>query len=139
MLQIGYLIVCEDVIQERDRVLIQKPLPIINPVSIPGNFSFKIAFSMFENLKEDDSPNDNKLNVRIIDSKGNEIFHSGELIIETNSNELNNDKRYRVAEADMNLNNLELHNEGVHTISLTLNNNTKTIDIPVISKQKQVD
>jgi len=139
MLQIGYLIICEDVIREKNHSIIQKPLPVINPINIPGNFTFKVAFSMFEDIDNPMADQKQTLNVIITDPKNNEIFNSGQLFIEANYNQDSEDKRIRVAEADMGITNLELKHKGIHTITLTLNDNTKTLDFPVILKEELDD
>src|SRR5699024_7573851 len=113
MLQIGYLIICEDITKEQNHVLIQRPLSIIEPINIPGNFSFKIAFSMFENLKDITTKNENILTITFTDPKGNELLNMAPLTIESNPDEHPEDKRMRVGEADVSVNNLELYNEGI--------------------------
>lgn len=49
MAKIGYLVVCQEVGEGPNRgLMISHPYPAITPLSIPGNYSFVVAFSLYD-------------------------------------------------------------------------------------------
>lgn len=53
MPKVGYLLVCQEATAGPDGVLIiRQPFPAITPLSIPGNYTFSLAFALYD-LKTD--------------------------------------------------------------------------------------
>lgn len=131
MLQIGYVVICEDVIQDNNQSLIKRPLAALVPLSIPGNYSFKVAFSLHNTNKEDFGKN-NTLRLFLSDPDDNIITDTGILNIQTNNPPENSS--VEIAEADVGMNNVEFYKEGIHTLHLNINDNEKTVKIPIIKR-----
>lgn len=136
MLQIGYMIICEDVVVNRNQLLIKKPLPILTPLSLPGNFSFKVAFSL-HNLNKEDFGKENNIQLVIKDDEGSIVFDTGELKLQTDANQKPKDSTVEIAEADIGINNVDLFKEGIYTLTLKVNNNSKDLKIPVKARKNQ--
>lgn len=136
MLQIGYMIICEDIVINRDQLLIKKPLPILAPLSLPGNFSFKVAFSL-HNLNKEDFGKENNVQLVFKDDEGNIVFDTGELKLQTNINQKPQGSTVEIAEADIGINNVDLFKEGIYTLTLKVNNDSKDLKIPVKARKKQ--
>lgn len=136
MLQIGYLIICEDVIKEQGQTIIQKPFPVLTPLNLPGNFSFKVAFSL-HNLTEEHFGKENILKVMLKDSNGKDVVNTGDLNLQTNPNSKPDGSSVEIAEADISFNNVEFYTDGIYSLTLTVNENEQTLKIPVIKRNQQ--
>lgn len=137
MLHIGYLLVCEEVIKEPDRTLL-KPLASLSPLGLPGNYSFKVAFSL-HNLNKDDFGKLNKINLIIEDQQGNTIINTGSLNLVSDLETVPNNARIELVEADITINNAEFQTSGIYTITLIVNDERKEVKIPVMEKNKLGD
>jgi|SRR5690625_1760300 len=135
MLQIGYVIICEDVIKDGNQTIIKKPLPIIAPLNLPGNFSFKVAFSL-HNLNEDDFGKENTVRILFKDENGKKVFDTDKLKLRTDASNKPGDSMVEIAEADLGINNIDLFEEGIYTLILTVNNESAELKIPVRARGK---
>lgn len=136
MLSIGYLIICEEVIPEKDQIIIRKPLAALTPLNIPGNFSFKVAFSL-HNLDKKDFGEENKVRVIFKDPNGNNVIDTGELQMRTNPDGRPDNATVEIAEADLSINNVDLYHKGIYTLILCVNDESKELKVPVIERLKQ--
>lgn len=136
MLRIGYIVICEDVIREPEqgRLHIRNPMPALTPLSLPGNFSFKVAFSL-HNIIESDRGKVNNLRIVFKDPNGKVIIDTQELKM------IQDDDRkhaiIEVAEVDLSMNNIELYETGLYTLILNVNGETKELEIPVLERSNK--
>lgn len=127
--KVGYVVVCEDVFNDGE-VFLKKPYNVITPYSVPGNFSFVLAFSMFE-LETDVKY---KLRVEVIQpSKTN-------LIEQEMDFEFTPPKDQEVTEpptsggVNLKFNNVIFKQPGIHTFKVTINGqSTGKLMVPVFA------
>jgi len=137
MLKIGYLVICEDIIIENNQISIRRPFSALTPLNLPGNFSFKVAFSL-HNLTKENFGEENTLKIEIKDSNDKTVVDTGNLNLQTNPRNKPETSRVEIAEADMTFNNIELYSEGIYTLTLYVNEENKELKIPVIVR-KHID
>lgn len=133
MIQIGYLILCEDVIQDHNSILLRKPHAQISPISIPGNYSFRVAFSLF-NVDSEIFGKENTIRIAMKSPNDKIVFDSKEIKIQTDLSKKPDGARIEIVEADAALNNVEFFDEGVYTLTLLVNNSSKELKIPVFKR-----
>lgn len=138
MLQIGYLIICDEVIQDPNQLIIRKPLTALTPLNLPGNFSFRVAFSLY-NFNEQDFGKDNKVRVTFKDPDDKIVLDTGELNMKTDPNNATANSSLEIAEADMGITNVDLFKKGIYTLTLTVNEDFKELKIPVLKRPTQGD
>ncbi|WP_017726786.1 DUF6941 family protein [Halalkalibacterium ligniniphilum] len=128
MWKIGYLILCEEIITTSDQKSII-PLVGLNPISIPGNFSFRIAFSLFSTDKN--PSRHNIIRVVLKDPSGKTVKDTNEIKFEIPEPEITNGRAVKAGEADLGFNNIVLPVEGTYQVVVTVNGETKTLEVPV--------
>ncbi|SDB89420.1 hypothetical protein SAMN05421734_102251 [Pelagirhabdus alkalitolerans] len=138
MLKIGYLLICEDTYEKNGKIMIDKPLPNISPLSLPGNYSFKVAFSL-HNFDVETFGSSNKIQITFKDPEGKIIMDTGEKEIRTDLGKQENDSNLEVAQGDLTMNNVELYIKGIYTLTLRINEESKDLQVPVIERPKQGD
>ncbi|MCY8499879.1 hypothetical protein P8917_08920 [Bacillus atrophaeus] len=135
MWEIGYLILCEDIFNNGDDRVYKNPLSGLQPVNIPGNFSFKVAFSIF-NRTLDNRNEKNTLRMLFKDPEDNILNDTGEINFQFEG-EVPEDATFEVGEAGIGMNNVVLPVEGIYTLEVRINDNKKTLKVPV-GKQKGI-
>ncbi|WP_078392066.1 hypothetical protein [Shouchella patagoniensis] len=136
MWEIGYLIVCEDVGKTSNGELMMKPIGVMSPINIPGNYSFYIAFSLF-NKDINKSKEDGVLRFIVKDPNNGVVEDSGDLNFNPIPlNESSDEHELATGEADIRLNNVELNIEGVYEVELIIDGNSKRVKFPVKVKNK---
>lgn len=123
MAKVGYIIVCEDVFNNPD-LIIKKPYNAITPYSVPGNFSFVIAFSINE-LKKNTKY---KLKLEIIDPDESNLIKE-ELDFEFTPKD---DDLFSSGQINLKFNNVLFNKAGDHIFKVTVDDeSTNKIVIPV--------
>lgn len=130
MAKIGYFVVCEAVFGSGNEMIIKNPYEAITPLSIPGNYSFAMAFSLLNLTKN----RKYILNFKIVDPNGKEIsnhkidfdFMPPEEIEDSISS----------GSMTVNFNNVEFYVQGPHKFIISVNDDsTKEIEIMVFPKK----
>lgn len=134
MLQIGYLIICEDVEANKKNLNIRNPLSAITPINLPGNYSFKVAFSL-HNFNEESFGDENVIRITLVDPNERVLVDTGKLKIKTDEKERADKPSLEAAEADVTMNNVEFHTKGLHKLTLSVNSEEKELSIPVLRKR----
>lgn len=125
---LGHIIVCEEIFQGPDGApILRKPLGMLIPVGLPSNYSFSISVG-FINLQKN---NHYKAQVVLNDPKGNEVFkHDIDFRIEENN--LPGSAAFSVF--NINCRNVVLTVEGDFTVLVKLNDQEKTLILPVVKQ-----
>ncbi|MFP7483397.1 hypothetical protein SFC65_04490 [Priestia filamentosa] len=127
MAKIGYLLLCEDVYKEKE-LIIKKPYNTIAPISIPGNFSFVMVFSVIE-LEEKE---DYSVEIKGQDPNGKNIIEPQNIDFSLPSDERFKDRPIGSASFNLTYTNTVFEVEGTYTFTVTVNGkNSKTAEIPV--------
>ncbi len=100
---------------------IVRPLQALIPIALPSNYSFAIAC----NIMEFDVSKENSLRICFISPSGNIIHDTGEIKFNTNKDEQMQRMKKGLSAIQFNLDirNLVLREEGVHTTKVYINNN----------------
>ncbi|MGD7021746.1 DUF6941 family protein [Rossellomorea vietnamensis] len=127
MARIGYVIVSEDVYGSDRELIIKNPLNSISPYSLPGNFSFVIAFSIIDLIRDTSY----HLTIELKDPNKKDVIQKQELDFSYNPPPQVAEK---VKSGAMNLafNNVVFKQEGIHTLTVSVTGgNSHSIEILV--------
>jgi len=135
MANVGFIVASNEAFNNNGEIIIRKPLPILNPYTIPGYFSFMVSFSMF-NL----SPKkDHKFIIKIISPNGNDVIKTDNINFRFDPQKEDIENTH-VAVINLNFSNVLFKETGIHKISVTIDGeNTKEIKIPVFPHKQGGD
>lgn len=126
MPEVGYIVVCEEVYTGKDHseTIIKKPLTAITPYSVPGMFSFMLAFSLYD-------LNDGPHKVEVFFKTPNEeIILNQVLDFEF---EAGSDDKFKDVTLNLKYNNTVFKQTGMHKVEVILNDKYKNrLLIPVL-------
>ncbi|MEK5108603.1 hypothetical protein MHI57_18175 [Cytobacillus sp. FSL K6-0129] len=126
MAKVGYIVVCEEVFNDRGDVTLRKPYNVITPYSVPGNFSFVLAFSMFD-LKVKVQY---KLKIEITQPTGSNLI---EEVLDFDFTPPDESDPLASGAVNLKFNNILFKQEGIHTFRVTINDQTTSkLMIPVL-------
>lgn len=125
MPKVGYLLVCQEAMEGPDKkLMIRNPFPAITPLNVPGNYTFTLAFALYD-LKSDTQYD---LAMIIKDPSGEEILRN-------NFNfSFNEDPDNKVPYGEMNVTfpNFPFKVPGLYTVEVGIEGNEfKQLEVPV--------
>ncbi len=127
MAKIGYLLLCEDVIGNQNEMSIHKPYVALSPLSIPGNYSFTIAFSLFD-LKENSKY---ELKITMVTPSGTVVLNDNFEFEFTVPEGVTRKVPY--GQMNIGFPNFPLREKGIYELTLMINDeSSKTLEVPVI-------
>lgn len=133
MAQFSMFMIFESLNQEERECQLNNPIAIIQPDAIPGNFSFVIAFNIFDLTPQ----RENVLSIAFISPTGvrTEMMHERnvKLPIDDEESALPADRKHAVS-MNLDVRNFLFREEGIYTFSVVLNGNEYEHSFPVYKK-----